>query len=247
MNIADHTILITGGTRGIGKELALQLAAKGAKVIITGRSLAGLKSAAAIYPQNISHYQADLCQSAELDALLSWLQKTHPNLSLLINNAASQTEMDFFADLKQNWRPHCCAEINLNLTAAISLSLALLPVFCAHSSAAIVNISSGLALAPKQSAPVYCATKAGLRSFSKALRYQCAANAPSIKIVEAIMPLVDTDMTRGRGAYKISPAQAAARIIAGIETGRGEIWVGKTKALKLLNRLSPPLAERILR
>jgi uncharacterized oxidoreductase len=68
----------------------------------------------------------------------------------------------------------------------------------------IVNVTSGLALAPKQSAPVYCAAKAGLRSFTKSLRYQERARAPHVRVVEVLPPLVDTDMTRGRGRGKMS-------------------------------------------
>lgn len=111
----------------------------------------------------------------------------------------------------------------------------------------IVNVTSGLALAPKQSAPVYCAAKAGLRSFTKALRYQSEARAPRLRVVEALPPLVDTEMTRGRGRGKISAEACAAEIVSGMEVGRNSIYVGRAKLLRTIQGLSPSLADRIMR
>lgn len=110
-----------------------------------------------------------------------------------------------------------------------------------------MNVSSGLALAPKASAPVYCATKAAVRSFTKALRYQCEDAAPNVAVVEAIMALVDTDMTQGRGARKMSAHDAAAEVVRGLQRGAPEIWVGRTRLLKTLLRLAPGVAERMMR
>ena len=75
-----------------------------------------------------------------------------------------------------------------------------------------MNVSSVLALAPKRSAPVYCATKAAVRSFSQALRYQLAATS-SIRVVEALPPMVDTAMTAGRTGRKMSPDSVADAIL----------------------------------
>jgi uncharacterized oxidoreductase len=127
------------------------------------------------------------------------------------------------------------------------LSAGLLPLLARQPSAAILNITSGLALAPKKSSPVYCATKAGLRSFTRALRYQCEDALPHVHVVEALPPLVDTAMTHGRGRGKISPEACAAEIVAGLKAGRREIHVGKAKLLRAVIRLSPALGYRIMR
>ncbi len=102
-------------------------------------------------------------------------------------------------------------------------------------------------MAPKASAPVYCATKAGLRSFTKALRYQCQRAAPHVTVVEALPPMVDTAMTHGRGRGKISPERAAEEIVRGLDTGRTEIYVGKSKLLRVINRVAPSAAEAVMR
>lgn len=127
------------------------------------------------------------------------------------------------------------------------LSTGLLPHLRQLPCAAIVNITSGLALAPKRSAPVYCATKAAVRAFTRALRYQCQDAAPHIRVIDTVMALVDTDMTQGRGGSKISAAEAATAVITGMRRGADEISVGNVKLLRTIMRLSPTLGYRMVR
>ena len=86
-------------------------------------------------------------------------------------------------------------EIAVNLTAVIKLTYLLLPVLARQPEAAVVNVSSLPGLIPKKSAPMYCATKAAVHAFSKALRYQLADTA--VKVFEVTPPLVDTGMVQG--------------------------------------------------
>jgi uncharacterized oxidoreductase len=67
-----------------------------------------------------------------------------------------------------------------------------------------------------------------------------------VRVIEALPPIVDTDMTRGRGRGKISAQAAARQILAGIDAGRQEIDVGATRLLRLIQRISPALAGRIM-
>lgn len=111
----------------------------------------------------------------------------------------------------------------------------------------MLDISSGLALVSKRSAPVYCATKAAVHAFSTSLRYQTERDAPNVSVFEAILPIVDTEMTRGRGNRKTSPDRVATEIARGIAADRGEIRVGLVKVLVPLHRTAPSLAARIMR
>ncbi|GBE18310.1 putative oxidoreductase [archaeon BMS3Abin16] len=111
--------------------------------------------------------------------------------------------------------------------------------------AAVINVSSALGIVPKESAPVYCATKAAIHSFSKSLRYQLEKTP--VKVFEIIPSLVDTDMTRGRGKGKISPETLAKEVIKGLKKDNYEIRVGLVKILFLVNRVLPSLAERVIR
>jgi uncharacterized oxidoreductase len=122
----------------------------------------------------------------------------------------------------------------------------LLDDLIAEGGAAVVNITSVLALAPKRSAPVYSATKAALRAFTLGLRYQLAAHR-QVRIVEVLPPVVDTAMTAGRGSDKMDPADVAERIVDGLERDEEEIWVGKARLVRLLARVAPTLVARILR
>lgn len=247
MDLAGQTALVTGGARGIGKELTRQLAAQGAKVVMVGRDTAALEELNTELRGAVTPISADLSCPIAVDQVITTVTDKHQSLSILINNAATQTEMNFFDPAAAELQPRIKREIALNMEAAICLTLGLLPLLSGQPSATIVNVSSGLAIAPKRDAPVYCATKAALRSFTRALRYQCAENAPHVRVLEAVMALVDTDMTRGRGTGKISPFRAAREIVTGIEKGRDEVWVAKAAILPVLHRLSPGLVARILK
>jgi short-subunit dehydrogenase involved in D-alanine esterification of teichoic acids len=111
--------------------------------------------------------------------------------------------------------------------------------------AAIVNVSSGLGIVPKQSAPVYCGSKAGLHLFTKSLRWQLENSR--IKVFEIIPPIVDTFMTQGRGRGKISPEVLVDEFWNGFQNDKYEMAIGRTKLLVFIHRFLPKLADRIMR
>lgn len=247
MNLTGRTALVTGAARGIGLELARQLVAAGCHVLAVGRDAAALAELEAEHMGLITPCPADLARASDVDRLVREIPAQHPNLTVLINNAGIQVTADVLQDDPRSLRAAFRDEIAVNLEAVVALSTGLLPHLSRQPSAAIVNVTSGLALAPKASAPVYCATKAAVRSFTRALRYQCEDAGLNVQVSDAVMALVDTDMTRGRGARKMSPGDAAAEVLAGIEADRDEIYVGKTKLLALLTRMAPGVAERMMR
>lgn len=120
-----------------------------------------------------------------------------------------------------------------------------LPILITKKDAAIVNVSSGLAFAPKKSAPIYCATKAAIHNATKAIRYQLEDT--TVKVFEIIPPIVDTAMTKGRGKGKISPKQLVDEFMKNFKKDIFESNIGKTKILRFIQRLSPKLAESILK
>ncbi|MGW6918218.1 SDR family NAD(P)-dependent oxidoreductase [Kitasatospora sp. NPDC054939] len=115
--------------------------------------------------------------------------------------------------------------------------------------AAFVAVTSGLAYAPKRTAPVYCATKSAVHTLVQALRYRSAADTPWVRVQEVVLPPVDTPMTAGRegATRKIPAARAAGAVVRGIEQGRPVVPVGASRALLALLRVHPPTAYRILR
>jgi len=248
MELDARCALVTGASQGIGRELARLLVERGCRVVAVGRNAAALGALSGELGPAVTPWPVDLADAAQTAALAEQLPVRCPTLSLVINNAGVQT----LADLTQDGADPALlvtlrAEIETNFTAVVTLCAALLPHLRRQPSAAIVNVTSGLALAPKRSAPVYCATKAGIRSFTKALRYQCEQSAPHVAVVEALPPLVDTAMTRGRGRGKISAAQAASEIVRGVAAGLHEIYVGKSKLLRVVDRLAPSAAAAVMR
>ena len=246
-DLKNKTILVTGGGRGIGREVVCKLAGLGAQIIIVGRNQKDLDQVALAHPNQIIGMQADLSNPDEVDRIISQINKSHNDLSVLINNAGIQFEVDYLSEGPQKHITGVRTEIGLNINAVSSLTIGLLPTLKAQEQAVVVNISSGFAIAPNEKLPVYSATKAYVSSFSTGLRYQCQTTAPQIQILDAILDLVETDMTRDTNTGGMNPQDAAAAIVGGIQSGKSKVWVGRTKFLRVINLICPPLARKILR
>lgn len=134
--------------------------------------------------------------------------------------------------------------IFLNLNAPMHLIALLLPTLLERDEAAIVNVTSGLAIAPRAGGPVYCASKAGLRSFTQSLRHNLASS--NVHVIEALPPVVDTSMTATRSGSKMSAKDCAAQIVDAIISNKAEANVGMVKMLRLVYSLSPALARMVM-
>ncbi|MCR9145047.1 MAG: SDR family NAD(P)-dependent oxidoreductase [bacterium] len=250
MNTNQLRVLITGGGSGIGLALARKFFAAGNSVVITGRDQSKLHAARIALEaeqQKDGTIQIFAGDVANPDAIAK-MTAAFPEVNVLVNNAGVQHIYDIATISADEFAAKIEQEIRVNLIAPILLSRAFLPQLQRHAKtgpAAIVNVTSGLALAPKASAPTYCASKAGLRSFSQALRYQLDSH--SVRVFEVLAPLVDTAMTAGRGSGKISPQQLADEFWRGWIRDRSEMFIGKSKLLYRINRLWPGLANSIMR
>lgn len=239
-------MLITGGSSGIGLALAETWSARGARIVVCGRDAGRLAAAARRVP-GLHTVQADLATADGCARLAEDVTRLAPSLSVLVNNAAVQHPADWLHGHRPEQAAQAEEEIALNIGALVALTHALLPRLRAAPEAAVVNLSSGLALAPKKSSPVYCASKAFVSSFTRALRYQCEDAAPHLRVVEVLPPVVDTPMTAGRGRAKLAPATVAKAILDGLARDRPVIDVGAVGLLRALHRLSPALAFRLTR
>ncbi len=212
MKLAGHKVLITGGSAGIGLALARDFLAAGCRVAICGRDPERLAAAERALPGVVA-LQADVAEDDDIARLAAGAEERLDGLSILVNNAGIQFQTTFPEDPAVQVVAQVEREIAVNFTGLVKLTVACLPALSRAEEAAIVNVSSGLALVPKASAPIYCATKAALHSFSKALRYQLEDHRPAIRLFEVLPPMVDTQMTSGRGekpGQKITTDQVAA-------------------------------------
>ncbi|MEV7012169.1 SDR family NAD(P)-dependent oxidoreductase [Streptosporangium sp. NPDC051022] len=237
--------LITGGSRGVGAALAHELAERGYRLLLCGRDADALEQVAAGLPQATA-VRCDLSDVTQLRALAETAAHLG-ELSLLVNNAGVQ-DLYWLGDLTpEQGCERIDREIAINLTGPLRLTAYCLPLLRARPRSRIVNVTSGLAIAPKRDAAVYCATKSGLRTFTRSLRYQEQAAASGVAVTEAILPLVDTAMTAGRGKGKISARDAARAIARAVDRNRDHVYVGKAGLLNVLHRVSPRLTHRMMR
>lgn len=240
MRTSGHTILITGGSAGIGLALSKRFVTSGNRVIVVGRDRQKLIRLNQDIPQ-IETFACELSDRIQRERLVRTLQEQYPDLSVLINNAGIQYNYSFLEERE----PKIAEEIEINLTAPIELCSALLPLLQEKEEAAIVNVSSGLGLVPKTSAAVYCGTKAGIHLFSKALRNQLEGT--SVRVFEVLPAVIDTGMTRGRGKNKMSPDELVDEFIPAFANNQLEIPIGKVKLLQWLVRLTPGIADRLFK
>ncbi len=242
MNIINKTILITGGTSGIGLALVKQLS-KNNCILVLARSH---EKMAVLFGNhsNICCYSCDLSSQIATEKILTQIIKDHPNIAIVINNAGIQYTTLLTDD---NFKLESInKEIQVNIQAPLLISAILIKHWQQHKHlSAIVNISSALAIFPKTSAAVYCATKAALHIFSRSLNYQLENTCTHVH--EAILPLVDTAMTKGRRGKKMSAEAAAEEIIAGISKDKKIIYVGKTKWIPLLARIHSSFVANMLK
>lgn len=244
MELTGLRVLVTGASSGIGRELAGQFISAGASVIAHGRDPHRLAALAERHP-SLNIVEADISNEEGRRHLAEEVERLG-GIDILVNNAGIQVAVD--ARNPIGWS-HIDTELRTNLHAPIHLIHLLMPSLMNRRGnaprAAIVNITSGLALAPKSSGATYCASKAAMRSYTKSLRWQLR-NEP-VHVIEALPPLVKTPMTDGRNDDGIPADECARQIVRGIEQDKREIYVGKSKLLRIIMRVSPGLGERIMR
>lgn len=189
MQTTGNTILITGGTSGIGRALAEAFHKLGNQVIVAGRRENLLDQVTAANPG----MQSAVLDVQDIDALPDFaaeMASEYPALNVLINNAGiMKTE-----DLNDPNADFNVVEdiVETNLIAPLRLTAALLPHFKKQPHAAIINVTSGLAFLPLALTPTYCATKAAIHSWTESLRYQLRDT--SIKVLELAPPYVQTEL-----------------------------------------------------
>lgn len=241
MKLKNKEIVVTGGTRGVGLALVEALQVEN-KLLVIARASERLESLGKRYG-NVDTLACDLGDAEALRGLekSSWVFE---GVDVLINNAAMQVSGEFMGDAFGFEAME--REVRLNLMApACLMRLAAGEMRRGGKGGVILNVGSALAIAPKGSSPVYCATKAGLRNLSRGIGYQVWGDG--VRVLHAMLPLVDTGMTAGRGKGKISAEQAARELIEVIEEERVDAAIGKASLLSAIDRVSPGMARRIMR
>jgi short-subunit dehydrogenase len=272
--ISGSAAAVTGAANGIGRALALELAARGCDLALGDRDEAGLQTLAAEIgarqigsKQKVSVHRLDVGEPAQIADFAQAAIAAHPALNIVINNAGVAL-LGQFSEIDQaqmDWL------MNINFWGVVHATRAFLPQLARQREAHIVNLSSlfGLLAPPGQTA--YCAAKFAVRGFSESLRHELQmANSP-VRLSVVHPGGVATNIVRnsrtGVGVTdnarrvetierfdqvaKTTPRAAALRIIQGIEKNQPRILIGNdARLLDILQRLRPatywaPMARRI--
>jgi short-subunit dehydrogenase len=262
---------VTGAAGGIGRALALELAARGCDLALADRDEAGLQAVAAEIGRDarrkVTTHRVDVGDPGQIADFAQAATSAHPALNILINNAGVAL-LGQFAEIDQaqmDWL------FNINFWGVVHATRAFLPHLARQREAHIANLSSifGIVAPPGQTA--YCAAKFAVRGFSESLRHELqVANSP-IRLSVVHPGGVATNIARnsrtGSGmtdnarraesierfeaVARTSPKDAALRIIKGIENNQPRILIGNdARLMDLLQRLLPAtywavLARRI--
>lgn len=200
MKMTGNTILLTGGTSGIGRALAEAFHDRGNRVVVTGRRHALLDQITAERPGLIG-LPLDLDDPASLPRLSAEVHTRFPELNVLIANAGISRTEDMSAD---GWDTSDAETIvATNILGVLRVTAALLPFLKGQPNATIIATSSNLAFVPRADFPTYCASKAFLHSWLQSLRHQL--RKIPIEVLELVPPYVQTELT---GAAQASDARA---------------------------------------
>lgn len=239
MELKNSTILITGGTSGIGLELVKQLTEQGAIIIVTGRSMEALAEAKKRFPK-IHTFQSDVSKPEDISNLYENVTREFPELNIIINNAGEMRLIDI-ADSSKTLED-LTREININLSGTIQMVYRFLPHLLKKQSAAVVNVSSAIAFMAYSTAPIYSASKAGAHAFTMALRLQLKNT--SVKVFELIPPGVNTNL-QNDWVLKPNPRQMmdvdklVQVAINGLRNDTDEIKPFLVRVVKFLGRVMP--------
>jgi len=244
MKLNNRTILITGGSAGIGLAFALKFLEVGNQVIVTGRRQSVLDQLKASHPK-LHTIQSDIADPAQIASLARRMKAEYPRLDVLMNNAGIMVHRnlkDPAADLNG-----LTAEIDVNLGGTIRTTSAFMDILTANKGT-VINVSSGLAFVPLSSAPIYCATKAAVHSYTQSLRFQLEESG--VEVIELMPPAVKTalsaDLPEGGLVSLISTDDLLKQTFAAFKMGKLEIRPGQANLLALMRRLAPGFMNRQL-
>jgi uncharacterized oxidoreductase len=244
MNLEGKTILITGGSAGIGLEAAKQFLEIGAKVIITGRNQEKLDEAQKLYPSLIA-IKSDAANQEDALSLFDQV-KLLGGIDILYNNAGVGVPPSNLGISNNKHFEGATYEMNINYLAVIRLNNLFLDMLKSRKESAIINTTSVLSYVPSLIEATYSASKTALAFYTKSLREHLRIANSKVKVFELLPPAVETELIAYRKGKKISPAVLVRGLISGLKKDQYTIRVGDTKVIYFLNRFFPKLAFRLV-
>jgi uncharacterized oxidoreductase len=237
MRPSGNTILITGGTSGIGRALAERLHQRDNRVIIAGRRQALLDEVTRAHP-GMRALPLDVEDPRAVAGFASRVREEFPGLNVLFNNAGvSRPE-----DLSQGGMDLSLATslIQTNILGVLQVTAGLLPLLKKQPTSTLITTTSGLAFLPLAGFPTYCATKAFLHSWVQSVRAQLRQT--SVEVLELIPPYVQTELSganQARDPHAMPLSKYADEVVEMVAAGNfpnGEILSRRAEELRWAER-----------
>jgi uncharacterized oxidoreductase len=244
--LQGRKVLLTGATGKVGTELTALLLQLGCQILAVGRDGEKLNALVDKAGGRVHAIQADLRAGEDITKLADWVEKQHSDCSVLINKHGVM-QRSLLTDAPCDRYAEFSEEITTNMTSQIAICAEVFPILARHPQPVVVNVTSGFAISPLPEVAVHSAAKAGLRSFTKSLRYQAEDAGLNMQVTEVLMTLVENEALPAQSQDQLSPHQAAQELIEGVSAGLNEVAVGKVKVLQGVSRLSQTLADQIVR
>ena len=244
MELKGKTVLVTGGTAGIGLEATKQFLANGANVIITGMDQAKLDAVKRTYP-TITAIRSDVAIAADAKSLFDQV-KALGGIDILYNNAGVMSKPLNLGVANDKHIEVAQYEMEINYIGVIRLNNLFMEMLKSRTEGAIINTSSILSYVPFGLAPTYAASKVAMRFYTVSLRDHLKILNSRLKVFELLPPVVATAMTADLKSKAITPEKLVNALIAGVKKDRYTIRVGDTKLVYLLSRFVPGVAFGLL-
>ncbi|PAD38014.1 SDR family oxidoreductase [Terribacillus sp. 7520-G] len=244
MKLSNNTIIITGGTSGIGLAYAKELLKRGNKVIVIGRNQKTIDRVMKEY-KGLIGLQGDVSSLDSIRKMASFIKENYPEANVLFNSAGIMRSfklLDEKMELEQ-----ATAEVDINLKGTMWMTQALLPQLCKQNEAMVVTVSSGLSYLTSPIHPVYSATKAGVHMYTDALRIQLNKSGKNIHVMELVPPLVaETNLepngTKGESTTSMPSMSLDTLVkhgIKGMEKNKKRVVPGLSKVLRFAGKFFP--------
>lgn len=243
MNLSGRTILITGGSAGIGLAFALKFLELGNQVIVTGRRQAVLDQVKAKHPE-LHTFQSDVADPSQIAALAVRVKADFPKLDVLMNNAGIMLMKNLKAPVTD--LAGLMTEININVGGVIGMTSAFIDILTANKGT-LINVSSALAFVPLPCSPIYCASKAAVHSYTQSLRFQLEETG--VEVIDLMPPEVQTELTAGLaegGAASLTTDELVKQSFASLKAGALEIRPGQSNQLAWMRRIAPDFINKQL-
>lgn len=243
MKLSNNTIIITGGTSGIGLAFAKEFLKRGNKVIVIGRNQQTIDQVMKEH-KGLIGLQGDVSNADSVRKIAAFIKENYPEANVLFHSAGIMRPFKLLDEMLEI--EHLTTEVETNLNGTMWMTKALLPQLTEQNESMIVTVSSGLSYITSPMHPVYSATKAGIHMFTDALRIQLNKSGKNVHVMELVPPLVaetnlESSVKSVDGIPNMSLATLVKHGIKGMEKNKKRVVPGVSKFLCLAGKFFPDL------